>query len=198
MKVFIKTAFGEMRLEMEQDKALALINQAIRYANVEDLVREIAPEIVETKAEAPEEPATPPEKKAAPQSRAETLFGPKSKWSMPAAAAAPAPEPSAESTAGDWQMEGPRGFFHIKCDACGEVKSYYTKNRRKYYSCKCGHSIELSNLLPAYMNCKCGVVNVRYRTNLRDEYISPDCFICGAPVDMELNTKKMVYVTLKD
>lgn len=193
MKVFIKTAFGEMRLEMEQDKALALINQAIRYANVEDLVRSIAPELVETKAEEPEEPDAPPEKKAAPQSRAESMFGPKDTWSTPAAAADPAP--SAGSTSKDWKTEGRRGFWHVECEACGKVKSFYTKQLIKDYFCECGHCMKLGDMAPAYSICKCGT-SVRYRTNVKDKYISQTCFICGAPIDMEWNEKKARYETL--
>ena len=86
--------------------------------------------------------------------------------------------------------------MHIECEACGKDKSFYTKNRLKVYKCECGHSTELGEMLPAFMNCKCGVCNVRYRTNKRTKYITPSCFICGAPVDMELNEKKAVYVTI--
>ena len=88
------------------------------------------------------------------------------------------------------------GFLMLQCEGCGAVHSFYTKH--KLYSChcnKCKTETPLEELIPVYMQCKCGR-NVKYRTNLREPLVMGTCISCGKPVALRLNYRKTAYVTL--
>lgn len=202
MNVQIKTVFGEMSFDMTQENALSLINQAISYANGDtnnapaSRPNAAAPSCT-TKQEKQEStatseagsfPLTGEDVCKQPRSRAETMFGDKSKWDMPAA------EPRGNAHRDDGQ-EAYKGFLYIECESCGKVKGYYAKYPSTYYQCKCGHRTPLRSLRMAHVHCKCGN-EFRYRTNLQNQEFTISCLSCGSPVDMELGAKGTAFVTV--
>lgn len=183
MNVQIKTAFGKMFFDMTQDSALALINQATIYANGDN--NNVAAPV--GKAAEPARPRTDdPIKKDAPRSRAETMFGDRNKWDMPAVGKGNAERPDGQ--------EAYKGFLYIRCEECGEVKGFNAKFPQTYFQCNCGHRTELRNLRTAHVNCKCGR-SFTYKTNLEYDFTIP-CLSCGSPVDLELGAKKTAFVTI--
>ena len=198
MKVQIKTAFGEMSFDMATDNVLALINQAISYANgdtnkVEENRPRTAPVAHEIKAEEPakieNKSFQAPEDEPRPQgrSRAETMFGSREGWNMPAAGKANAGRHD--------DQEAYKGFLYIRCENCGEVKGYNAKFPSTYHRCSCGHNTDLRDLRVAHVRCqKCGA-SFNYRTNLQHDF-TIECITCGSPVDMELGAKGTAFVTV--
>ena len=194
MKVKITTDFGEMSFDMPQGAALSLLDQAMKAANAceSKAAWEPTPEPV-APAHNPEEyiitkepPVPVPEAKAAPRSRAETMFGDRSKWDMPAAGKGKAERPDGQ--------EAYKGFLYIQCEKCGEVKGYNAKYPSTYHKCSCGHRQDMRDLRLAHVNCKCGD-SFNYRTNLQHDFTIP-CLRCGSPVDMELGAKGTAFVTV--
>lgn len=92
-----------------------------------------------------------------------------------------------------------KGFLYIRCPKCGEVKSFFTRNATDHYRCDhCGARTEFeAPLSPLWINCECGNT-VRYFTNLAESSFDMECFKCGAPVAIEWNSRKHLYVTMKD
>lgn len=117
-------------------------------------------------------------------SRAETMFGPKETWTI---------HDKNEST-------GPKtykGFLLIRCARCGELRGFCAKQPISSYRCAvCEGETPLRNLVPAYVNCKCGA-QFKYRTNMTGCSFTYKCLHCGAPVDMEYNEKARTYQTVR-
>lgn len=194
MRVKITTDFGEMSFDMPQGAALSLLDQAMKAANAcetqaawEPTPEPAAPAVFKKEEDTPApNPDTAPVEKAAPRSRAETMFGDRSKWNMPAAG-----KGNAERDDG---QEAYKGFLYIECEKCGEVKGYHAKFPSTYHKCTCGHCQELRGLRIAHVVCKCGET-FTYRTNLQRDFTIP-CLRCGSPVDMELGAKGTAFVTV--
>lgn len=208
MNVKIKAVYGELSFNMTQENALALISTAIKYSNEytdgadprNDALPALAyaaEAVAKMEKPTPKEPNAPPAEKSATKSRLESLFGAKSEWKMPAQpTAAPAPVKDTESGAKD-EAEGYKGFLHLECEACKEVKSFCVKYPLAVYRCKCGHETELRDLLPAHVKCECER-KYTYHTNLPVNSFTIDCMNCGSPVDMELGAKANAFVTVGD
>lgn len=93
--------------------------------------------------------------------------------------------------------DGYSGFLHIKCEKCGNVHTYCSKEKIRYSKCMCNHSTRLTGLKRAFVECKCGGT-FRYFTNITDDQFEIDCYKCGSPVDMELNSRRQTFITMKD
>lgn len=92
-----------------------------------------------------------------------------------------------------------RGFLHMKCSHCGELRAFFTKEPITSYRCKeCGKETPFDEPLKNMeLSCpSCGKV-FRYRTNSKEPQITHTCIECGAPVDMEYVEKKDCYMTMK-
>lgn len=89
------------------------------------------------------------------------------------------------------------GFLHIRCEHCGETKTFCAKHQLSYYGCKeCGKKTDLKDLKLAFINCECGG-NMRYFTNETAELIELNCINCGMPVALKYNAKKKLYETIR-
>lgn len=92
---------------------------------------------------------------------------------------------------------GYKGFLHIKCPCCGKPFSFNARVLRKEYECNdCHTKLELENLVPLYLNCKCGR-SFRYFTNAEETIFGVSCLSCGAPVAVEYISKKARYETIR-
>ena len=89
---------------------------------------------------------------------------------------------------------GEKGFMLIKCESCGEIRSFFSRKRITYNRCQCGCYTDLYNLKPAYQKCQCGK-EFKYMTNLTDDTISGRCVECGRTVTMQINSRGTAYVT---
>ena len=87
------------------------------------------------------------------------------------------------------------GFLYIKCEKCGTSRGYCSKEKIRYSSCRCGHNTPLSGLKPMYVECG---GRFKYLTNMNEAQFETDCLQCGAPIDLELNSRRNSYVTMKD
>lgn len=94
-------------------------------------------------------------------------------------------------------QEGYGGFLYVKCPSCGKVKGFCAKTRISNFRCDCGTVSHLKDMVPLFMECKCGR-RARYLTNMTDAVFDMDCYDCGAPVAMEWNEKKKCYETMKN
>lgn len=187
MKVKITTDFGEMTFEMPQAAASALIDQAMKAADI-CVSRpawqppESEPERVNVPGPVPSDDTPEAEK---PRSRVETMFGERRTWDMPAA-----------KERREFRLdkrEPYKGFLHIKCEACGMVKSFCAKKPTTFHICTCGHKTELRDLRFAHVRCgKCGG-EFTYKTNIEEDF-TISCLRCTSPVDMELGAKGTAFV----
>lgn len=91
-----------------------------------------------------------------------------------------------------------KGFLHVKCPRCGRVRSFCKKVPGSYIRCKCGWNFELRDLVPIWVSCECGMRSLRYLTNRDERIFDIGCLNCGAPVCVEWNPKKHVYVRVKN
>lgn len=64
-----------------------------------------------------------------------------------------------------------------------------------FHKCDCGHRTDLHDLKPVHLYCKCGS-KYKYMTNISDPQFTMNCLACGAPVDLELNSRGTAYVTI--
>lgn len=88
-----------------------------------------------------------------------------------------------------------RGFFYLKCDACGKIKGFYTKEYLEHHECTCGQRNDVLGARLAYFSCKCGH-KLRYHTNMPGQSFEMICHNCGAPVDMELSHRDGVFYSM--
>ena len=93
---------------------------------------------------------------------------------------------------------GYSGFIIMECETCGNVRTFYTKESIEFNYCKeCGKATELKVMRKVKAECKCGN-KIRYKTNSKSPIIGIDCFICGAPIDLEFNPRTKAYSTMTD
>ena len=90
-----------------------------------------------------------------------------------------------------------RGFFYIRCEACGREKGFYTREYLEFHECTCGQRNDVLSARLAYVQCKCGYER-RYYTNIRDDHFEQICHNCGMPIAMELSYRDGVYYSLVD
>lgn len=195
MEVKIISGFGENIFQMPEESVWDVLKEASKQAkNSLEEKRDAGKGQPETKAE--ESEAEKPEESVREyierqrQSRVDNIFG--SSWRKKKPADMEVAEPY-EYKDGETQ-EGYSGFLLIKCEKCGKVKGFCTKNELTSYKCECGHETHLEKLRPLYLHCKCGA-EYRYKTNLQTSIYVYNCLHCGNPVDVKLNNRKTAYVT---
>ena len=92
----------------------------------------------------------------------------------------------------------PFGFMSIQCEKCGDIRGFNSRELLEYSRCReCDHKTFLTDLAPAVLHCKCGVMSV-ISTNMTDAIITITCPFCKAPVDLELDRDGRGYETLED
>jgi hypothetical protein len=92
----------------------------------------------------------------------------------------------------------PFGFMSIQCEKCGDIRGFNSREVLEYSRCReCDHKTFLTDLAPAVLHCKCGVMSV-ISTNMTDAIITITCPFCKAPVDLELDRDGRGYETLED
>ena len=92
----------------------------------------------------------------------------------------------------------PFGFMSIQCEKCGDIRGFNSREVLEYSRCReCDHKTLLTDLAPAVLHCKCGVMSV-ISTNMTDAIITITCPFCKAPVDLELDRAGRGYETLED
>ncbi|MBO5953468.1 MAG: hypothetical protein J6Q53_05050 [Oscillospiraceae bacterium] len=92
----------------------------------------------------------------------------------------------------------PSGFLSIRCEKCGNLKGFFSRDTLQYSRCKeCDHKTFLNNLAPAILKCKCGNRTV-VSTNMTDHIITVTCPFCRAPVDLELDRAGVRYLTMEE
>jgi hypothetical protein len=92
----------------------------------------------------------------------------------------------------------PFGFMSIQCEQCGDIRGFNSREVLEYSRCReCDHKTFLTDLAPAVLHCKCGVMSV-ISTNMTDAIITITCPFCKAPVDLELDRSGRGYETLED
>ena len=89
-----------------------------------------------------------------------------------------------------------KGFLHMKCAHCGEIKTFCAKVPIDHYACKCGWHTPLKSMRQIGFLCECGKW-FEYRTNLEDEIITMECFSCGSPIDLEWHQREQKYVRMR-
>ena len=96
------------------------------------------------------------------------------------------------------QYDGYKGFLYIKCQHCGEIKSFCSKKSIKSYRCsECGTETPLKNLSHLWLNCECGRTS-HYFTNMTEFAFDVNCIECGAPVAVKWNSRKKLYDTIRE
>lgn len=86
------------------------------------------------------------------------------------------------------------GFLYIKCEHCGEIKGFHSKQDIDCYFCKsCGKATTFTEpLVPLRFRCECGS-GFKYLTNLDDDMFDIACLDCKSPVTVEYNGKVKEY-----
>ena len=82
-----------------------------------------------------------------------------------------------------------KGFLLIKCQHCGEVRGFNSRNEISSYKCDCGGETPLGKLIPLTALCECGK-RWRYLTNLTQDSYELNCIHCGSPIPVFFNDKK--------
>lgn len=201
MQITMKTPFGEMEFDLPKDKAADLFQRAFQYAAQPDGGEKCGgASLPETETPTPpyqpgselrhdgnavlegdREPEIAPQPKK-PQSRVERMFE--------------GFHPSRQAEQESDEPEEYKGFLLIKCEHCGKLRGFCAKTPISKTTCDCGHTIELHDLKPLYLECgKCGS-RFKYKTNADTEELEYPCLQCGSPVDLELNKRSTAYVTV--
>ncbi|MEY8357355.1 hypothetical protein AALB39_28995 [Lachnospiraceae bacterium 54-53] len=130
---------------------------------------------------------------------AETVIEPKAK-AFPSQRISPPPVPALKEPEGLIASGSPKykGFLHIKCPKCGQIKDFYMKKESDHYHCDgCGARTEFEKPLALlWVNCECGR-RFRYLTNMTEPMFDIDCLDCGAPVAVKRNENRQVYETIR-
>lgn len=90
-----------------------------------------------------------------------------------------------------------KGFMHIKCEECGETKSFFLKYLTDNYKCACGHHTNLVDMKVIHAKCPCCGTSLDYWTNIDAEQLEITCIHCHAPVDVRINKHGDGYDTIK-
>lgn len=93
------------------------------------------------------------------------------------------------------EAEYVKGFIIAKCEKCGKIKGYCTKEYTNAHTCECGHETFFHDMKQLYLDCKCGS-HFKYQTNLQTSEFSYKCINCGAEVDLKLNSRRTAYTTI--
>lgn len=184
MKVTINTLFAKVVLEMDPADAADLVLTAVKKA-MPTPIRELM-QIDETSHESTSEEACFPESGGVNEEQPELTVVQKR-------ADPEKKEPERSKKTQDTKY---KGFLHLRCSDCGEIRSFCAKVPISRYKCACGGETLLKNLMEMQVQCRCCGRGYKYQTNLTEQQITMACFNCGAPVDLELHDKKDEYITL--
>lgn len=92
-----------------------------------------------------------------------------------------------------------QGFMSVKCEKCGDIRGFYTKEHIEYNRCKqCDRKTVLKNLAPAVLKCPYCDSRAVISTNMTEAVITINCPFCRAPVDMELDRAGTTYRTMEE
>ena len=92
-----------------------------------------------------------------------------------------------------------KGFVVLKCQKCGEIKSFFIRERQKHFqcfSCKAETPIDKDVVRPVYTKCHCCGNELMFRTNLTGDRIEIPCKKCGTLIPCALNKKGNAYNTV--
>lgn len=94
--------------------------------------------------------------------------------------------------------DGYRGFLHVKCSKCGDVKTFCAKISTNVHHChNCGTDTRLNGLALVRTTCNCGK-EFTYHTNRVDEWgFDIPCISCGRDMAVEYSTREHCFVSLK-
>lgn len=202
MKVKIESPIGSNTYEMSEQNVMRLMLTAYRVADTEAKGEPVSAATVKEVDDALEKSQCKPgeamnsgrrESAAEHGSRTERMFGKRETWNGGADEAAPDEADGREKPVG-W-----KGFLILRCPDCGEVRSFFSRDRITSNRCSCGCVYDLEDLLPAHVHCgKCGKY-LKYRTNINYDYpITVDCLGCHAPIDLQLNVRGTAVVPVGD
>jgi ribosomal protein S27E len=91
----------------------------------------------------------------------------------------------------------PIGFLSIKCEKCGNINGFFSRDAIQYNRCKlCDRKTPLIDLAPAELKCKCGQRSL-VSTNMTESIVTINCPFCRAPVDLELDRAGTTYRTME-
>lgn len=73
-----------------------------------------------------------------------------------------------------------KGFFHIKCERCGNEKTFFTRNYISKNQCSCGHTTKfIKPMKRVYINCySCGN-QITYWSNSEEKQVMISCLRCN-------------------
>ena len=98
----------------------------------------------------------------------------------------------------DHENKGYRGFMYLKCERCGETKTFFAKNFTNVYNCReCNHDTYFSpeDIKRVFLTCKeCGD-ELKYWTNEDAEKIEIECHNCGTTNTLIKNLTGTAYKT---
>lgn len=207
MEVKIISGYGENVFQMPEAGVWRVLQEAARQSKTEKLRQALAempadpvPTTVEPEIKVAKNDEKEPEEKKTvvkhekPKSRTESLFG--SDWKKDIKEDEKAhTTPYTQHYGGDDDDPGYRGFLLIKCDHCGKLKGFCSRQEIHASECNCGKYTELKNLRPVYLSCRCGS-EYKYMTNMQTSEFTWRCLNCDNPVDLQLNSRKTAYVTI--
>lgn len=193
MRVQLTTPSAELSFDLSADAAETLIRTAFRLSNTSNPVPAEGqasqgtdiPEWDGTNSDMPAQDAY-----EAPAEQA------------PAEGRADSRQPQRESVAA-FALERPedrtqyRGFLLIRCEHCGQRKSFNANTPISTFRCEgCHQHTLLRNLTPVFADCECGK-HWKYRTNETADLMEINCLECGSPISLAYNARKKVYATIR-
>lgn len=96
-------------------------------------------------------------------------------------------------------LEGFRGFLHLKCEHCGEDKTFNAKYPMTFFKCEeCGKETKLERYTKIFATCECGKRST-YRTNILGEEgmcFDINCFDCRSPIAVKFNSHTKVFESI--
>ena len=91
------------------------------------------------------------------------------------------------------------GFLSVKCEKCGDIRGFYSKEPIQYNRCKqCDRKTVLTDLAPVILKCCYCESRAVISTNMTERVITVNCPFCRAPVDMELDRSGTAYRTMEE
>lgn len=92
---------------------------------------------------------------------------------------------------------GYTGFLMVKCGYCGTVKGFCTRDTIQRFYCRaCRNATPLVDLVEMWTECPSCGKSYKYMTNLKGDMLEIECLNCGAPIDLEFNSRRNGYYTI--
>ena len=186
MEIKITSEFGENRFDVTTGNARKIISLAMELHRDEGTPEEKEQKPIGAGMKSPDPELAKVEK----TTRTEKLFETDWKKSIP--------EPRKSVATGKNQEQEPeyvKGFIIPKCEKCGKVGFFFSKERSSSYECSCGHVTAFHEMKPVYMDCRCGE-HFRYMTNLQTASFKYKCINCGEETELSMNSRRNAYITV--